>query len=89
MEMKKTEEFTRVQRESDNKYNLIDANGNYLFNEWFYWVGTFNDGFAIVGRENHKYNHIDTKGKLLSNEWFKWVDYFKDGFAVVKRAYEK
>ena len=85
METTKKEEFTRVQRVTDRKYNLITANGKLLSEQWFDWIGDFYDGFALVGRENHEYNYIDKQGKILSSEWFKWLDYFHDGFARVQR----
>ena len=84
METTKKEELTRVQR-TKIEYNLIDANGKLLFDEWYEWIGHFYDGFALVGRENHEYNYIDKNGKILSEEWFKWLDFFHDGFARVQR----
>ena len=86
METTKKEEFTKVQRLSDGKCNLIDANGKQLSEQWFEWVGDFYDDFALVGRENHEYNYIDKQGKILSGEWFKWLDFFKGDFARVQRA---
>ena len=82
----KKEEFTRVQRTSDRKYNLITANGKLLSKQWFEWVDYFHEGFAIVRREDYLTNFIDKQGKLLSNEWFSWVNDFKDGFAVGQRT---
>ena len=78
------EELARVQR-TKIEYNLIDANGKQLSEQWFEWIGSFYNGFALVGRENHQYNYIDTKGKILSSEWFKWLDYFHNGIARVQR----
>lgn len=80
------EEFTRVQRTSDKKYNLITADGKLLSKQWFEWIDYFHDGFAIVRREDYLNNFIDKQGKLLSNEWFRWVNDFKDGFAVGQRT---
>ena len=88
METAQKEEFTRVQRTSDNKYNLITEDGKLLSKQWFDWIGDFyddNDGFALVGRENHEYNYIDKQGKILSKDWFKWLDFFHNGFARVQR----
>ena len=81
------EELAKVQRLSDGKCNYI-ADGKLLSKQWFDWVGDFyddNDGFAIVGRENHEYNYISKEGKILSEEWFKWLDFFHNGFARVQR----
>ena len=86
MEETNKEELTKVQRVNDRKYNLIDANGKLLSDEWFEWLDYFNDGFAKVQRSYEKYNYIDKQGKLLSNEWFRLAYDFRDGFAEVKRT---
>ena len=86
MKDEKKEEFTKVQRVSDNKYNLITADGKLLSKQWFDWIGDFYDGLAIVRREDYLNNFIDKQGKLLSNEWFSWVNDFKDGLAVGQRT---
>ena len=86
METTKKEEFTRVQRVNDNKYNLITEDGKLLSKQWFEWIDYFHDGFAIVRREDYLNNFIDKQGKLLSNEWFSWVNDFKDGLAVGQRT---
>ena len=88
MNATKNEELTKVQRLSDGKRNIIDANGKILSDTWFDWIGDFyddNDGFALVGRENHEYNYIDKQGKILSKDWFKWLDFFHDDFERVQR----
>lgn len=85
METTKKEEFTRVQRVRDNKYNLINAQGKLLLEKWYDWIGNFKDGFAVVRRGINKHNYIDKDGKLLLNEWFKWAENFQDGIARVQR----
>ena len=85
METTKKEEFTRVQRVTDRKYNLITANGKLLSDEWFEWVDYFHDGLAKVQRAYEKYNYIDKNGKILSEEWFNYGFDFKDGLALVER----
>ena len=85
METPKKEEFTRVQRVTDRKYNLINKNGKFVSEQWFMWVSDFYDGLAVVRIENNQHNYIDKQGKILSSEWFKWLDYFHDGFARVQR----
>lgn len=86
METTKKEEFTRVQRVTDRKFNLITEDGKLLSDEWFEWVDYFHDGFAKVQRAYEKYNYIDKNGKLLSNEWFKYVYDFKDGLGEIQRT---
>ena len=89
MEKTKKEEFTRVQRTNDNKYNLINAQGKLLFDEWYDFVSDFYDGLAFVEvfveRENPRFNYIDKDGKIISDEWFRFVGYFHDGIAIVQR----
>ena len=85
MNATKKEEFTRVQRDIDGKFNLITEDGKLLSKQWFEWIDYFHEGFAIV-REDYLMNFINKQGKLLSNEWFSWVNDFKDGFAKIKRA---
>ena len=79
------EDVVIVQR-GDEKYNLIDKQGNYLSDEWFYWADNFSSGFARVQRKDDKWNFIDRQGKLLSDEWFNCAYYLDDGLAVVQRA---
>ena len=86
MEETKKEEFTRVQRDIDGKFNLITADGKLLSKQWFEWIDYFHYGFAIVRRSYEKYNFIDKQGKLLSNEWFRLAYDFRDGFAEVQRT---
>ena len=87
METTKKEEFTKVQRLSDGKYNLIGENGKFLSEQWYDWIGDFLDGLALVQREreNPRFNYINKEGKIISEEWFRWVDYFHDGIARVQR----
>ena len=87
MEETKKEEFTRVQRVTDRKYNLITANGKLLSDEWFEWVDDFKAGLARVKRSTDKlWNFIGEDGKIISKEWFRYVDDFNDGFAKVQRT---
>ena len=76
--------FARVQR-GDYLWNLIDANGKILSDEWFIDVYNFHNGVARVRRGDDKLYYIDKNGYILSEEeWFKWVDDFKAGFARVQ-----
>ena len=77
--------FAIIQR-GDKLYNFIDRQGNYLFDEWFYWVDTFHEGFARVQRTNGDWNFIDRQGNYLFDEWYYWVGIFHDGLAKVQRT---
>ena len=67
MNATKKEEFTKVQRVSDNKYNLITADGKLLSKQWFFWADNFHDGLAVVGRTNGELCKIDKSGKLYKD----------------------
>jgi hypothetical protein len=74
--------LTRV--ELNNKYNIINTNGELVSNQWFNKIEDFRDGFAYV-ELNNKYNIINTNGELVSpNQWFDNIWNFRDGFAKVK-----
>ena len=70
--------------ELNDKWNLIDTNGNLLSKQWFDCVYNFDkNGFAQV-MLNNKWNFIDVNGKLVSQQWFDDIDNFdKNGFAQV------
>ena len=78
--------FAVIKRE-DEKYNLIDAQGKLLSEQWFEWVCNFYDEFARVQRSTDDlWNFINKQGKILSDEWFIDAYYLDDGFAEVKRT---
>lgn len=87
METTQKDGLAIAKRVSDKKYNFLDANRNYLFDEWFDFVGDFSDGLARIKRSDKKYNYIGEDGKILSDEWFSYVDYFDEyDLAKVKRS---
>lgn len=65
METINKEELTRVQRDSDGKYNLINAQGKLFFDEWFECIGYFDEGLARVQRTNREFCKIDKTGKIV------------------------
>lgn len=74
--------------ERDNiKYNLLDKNGNLVFDYWYHTSDgkplSFHDGYACVKKKNGC-NYIDRKGNLLCKEGFYDVKKFHDGYAVVE-----
>ena len=79
------EELTKVQRVVDGKYNYIDKNGKIISDTWFYWLAYFENGFALVQREDGLKNFIDRQGKLLSDKWYRYLTNFKDGVALIER----
>ena len=89
MEETKKEELTIVKRVSDEKYNLITADGKLLLDEWYDFVSDFYGEVAVVVRGDGDFNFINKQGKILSEQWFEFVDDFNDGFARVKRSTDK
>ena len=80
------EELTIVKRVSDEKYNLIDADGKLLLDEWYDFVSDFYGEVAVVVRGDGDFNLINKNGKFVSEQWFEWIDDFKAGFAKVQRT---
>lgn len=48
----------------NHKFNLIDANGNVISNQWFDYISSFKNSFARVSL-NKKYNFIDIMVKYF------------------------
>ncbi len=70
--------------ELNDKWNLIDTNGNLLYKQWFDCVYNFDKNGIAQVRLNDKWNFTDTNGNLLSKQWFDDIDNFdKNGFAQV------
>lgn len=66
----------------NGKYNIINKNGEYLFDKWFDGVGNFYSGSARV-KLNNKYNFINVDGEIISDKWFDDANHFDNGYAVV------
>ncbi len=67
----------------NDKWNLIDTNGNLLSKQWFDYISSFKNSFAEV-MLNGKCNFIDVNGNLLSQKWFDNIYGFENGFATVR-----
>lgn len=70
----------------NSKWNLIDADGNFLFKDWTLdYIETFSEGFAMVELYGKK-NYINKKGELLCKDiWFDEADdWFHGEYACVK-----
>ena len=66
----------------NEKWNLINTNGDFIGDQWFDDVGNFSNGYAIV-QLNGKFNFINPNGEFIGNKWFDNISDFKDGFAKV------
>ena len=67
----------------NDKWNLIDTNGNLLSKQWFDYISSFKNSFAKVMLKG-KLNFIDVNGNLLSKQWFDNIYGFENGFARVE-----
>ena len=65
----------------NNKWNLIDRNGDLVSKQWF--DDCFNHNCLFV-ELNNKWNCIDANGELVSKQWFDDCDNFYNGFAAVE-----
>ena len=86
MKTTKKEKLAIVKRVIDDKYNLIDANGKLLLDEWYDFVSDFYGEVAVIVRGDGDFNFINKQGELLSEQWFNWVGIFHKGFARVRRS---
>lgn len=70
--------------ELNDKFNLIDTNGNFLSKQWFDNITDFDENGIAQVSLNHKWNLIDINGNFLSQQWFDYVYSFdKNGIAKV------
>ena len=76
--------FATVKEAVNKKYNIIKADGSYLFTEWLDYATPFRGDFPCVICKNGKYNIANTSGKILSEMWFDDATEFEDGLSVVK-----
>ena len=77
-------QFFIVRRESDYKSNIMDASGNFIFNEWHTGIKHdvaifFKDGKwhirGLIQNSKGKFNVFREDGSLVFNEWFDFVFY--------------
>jgi len=66
----------------NDKMNILHGR-KLLSDQWFDWIGDFENGLAVV-RLNEKYNFIDTEGNIRFNQWFEAAFDFKNGFSIVR-----
>ena len=69
--------------ELNEKVNLLNANGQIIFNQWYDSIGYFKNGFARVDIRGKGDNFINAEGKYLFNQWYHWVGEFYEGFARI------
>jgi len=68
----------------DNKYGLIDENGNYVLTlQPYEYLGSVHNGLASF-RANDKYGFVNTAGQEIIKPQFDWVDEFYEGLCVVR-----
>ena len=67
----------------NNKMNLINKNGEILFDKWYEYIDDFNDGYART-QLNNKWNFINKNGEFLFDKWFDDIDNFNEDYAAVE-----
>ena len=67
----------------NDKFGLIDQNGELISKQWFDWISIFDDGVARVQLKG-KHNFINEKGDILFSQWFDRITYFEGSSAKVK-----
>lgn len=81
---KETGEFCVVCK--DEKWNFVDANGNYLSPIWFFSVLDFSpNGLAKVLISSSEMNYLKRDGTFLFPTHLFYVEHFRDELAVIKR----
>jgi hypothetical protein len=61
------------------KYNFLKRDGELLCKDmWFNYVEYFNNGFAVVTRENGTSNFLRPDGTFITDKWFQNVTRFED-----------
>jgi len=68
-----------------NWFNMLDKNGNLVFNEWIWLLRDFEDGRLKVEFAKH-FNYLDENLRpiLPNNHNYSWGDEFHCGFARVR-----
>lgn len=63
--------------------NLVDVNGNYLFDKWYEKLYGISEGLIKIQGNGRMCNYMRKDGSLISKEWFDVGDNFEDGCATV------
>lgn len=71
----------------NDKYGLIDLDGNTILEPIYSSIGEFKDGIAII-TDNGKQGLINDKGKVILKPIHKEIGEFNNGLAIVKTAFE-
>lgn len=72
---------TRLDHATNSESNLMDKDGNLMFDTWYADIEDFSDGIAVITKrmpdsndKNNK-NFIDKSGKPVLSEWYKDIDF--------------
>lgn len=81
-----------IKVKKNNKWNLIDRNGNLICQKWLdYEYIEYFDGFILVNEnptyhlDLDKYSLISVDGDKVTNESYRKIYNFKDGYAIVRK----
>ena len=67
------------------KYGYLNLKGQVVIDAKYDMIGNFNDGLAMVKKDN-KYGFINTQGQLIVSNKYNVVRDFSEGYAVVGKT---
>ncbi|RMD51288.1 hypothetical protein D6827_02535 [Candidatus Parcubacteria bacterium] len=68
----------------DDKYNIVNQQGELLYEDWPLKIRDFQEGFAVVQLPSDEWTFINTKGERITDKVFVYADDFHEGFAAVE-----
>ena len=74
-----------VVQSKDDKFNLMSTDGRFLFSDWMYYCGSFNNGIAPVTFEQYETNFIKADGNLLFSQNLRRIKSCRQGCYCIQR----
>ncbi len=65
------------------KYNVIDAEGRYIINEGYDFIGDFHGGLAVV-KSGDKWGFINREGRIAVPVIYEYASVFSDGLTEIR-----
>lgn len=69
---------------SQNKYGVIDTDGQYVVHCEYDYIWPYSDGVAIAERDGH-FGYIDTEGNVVVPFEYDFLSEFQDGLAIAEK----
>lgn len=70
----------------DGVYYAIDVDENNVFNKFFCYLGSFEEGVAPFSYDGKKFGYINANGEIIVEPKYKEACEFRNGIATVKEA---